>query len=150
MFYPNNILSKFTFHKSNKGYRILCLALEEAMKLYPCEFSMNQLCQRIAERTGGKNPKSLQRILNRTVEAIGDNPDNGKLLKKIYQHSIDEKIFAKDFICSFVEYSIQHPAEVEDSSYIILQTTSTPNVFLDPDGKRCTIQYLEEKMTVAG
>jgi len=150
MFYPNNILSKFTFHKSKNGYRILCLALEEAMKLYPDEFSMDQLCQRIAERTRGKNPKSLQRILNRTVESIWENKLNSELLEKIYQYPVYEKISAKDFICSFVEYSVQNPGEVADPSCIVLRPTSTPNVFVDMDGKRCTIQYLEEEMTAAG
>lgn len=145
MFYPKTIMSKFYFCKSSKGYHILCLALEEAMKLYPHEFSMDQLCQRIAERAGGKNPKSLQRILNRTVESIWKNKNNGKLLEKIYQYPVDEKISAKDFICSFVEYSVQHPGEVADPSYMILRTTLTPNIFLDPDGKRCTLHYLDTK-----
>ena len=98
MFYPNIIMAKFSFPKSSKGYRILCFALQEAMKLYPEEFSMDQLCMCIQQFTGEKNPKSVQRLLNRTVESIWKNPYNSKFLEEIYQYSVKEKTFAKDFI----------------------------------------------------
>ena len=115
MFYPNTIMSKFYFRKSSKGYRTLCLALQEARKLYPKNFSMDELCMHIQEQkpTGGKNLKSVQRLLNGTVESIWDCGDNRKLLNIIYQYEIKEKISAKDFICSFVEYAIQHPELTE-------------------------------------
>ncbi len=145
MFYPNIIMAKFSFPKSSKGYRILCLALQEAMKLYPEEFSMDQLCMRIQQFTGGKNPKSVQRLLNRTVESIWKNPYNSKLLEEIYQYPVKEKTFAKDFICSFVEYAVQHPEVMQSRSFLILWRNGSSGTFTTKEGRSCTINYLDEE-----
>ncbi len=136
MFYPNSILSQFAVRKSSKGYHILSRAIWEAVELYPQEFSFDQLCQHILKSTGGKNSKSLQRILNRTVESIWSCEYNQELLEKIFQYRVEEKISAKDFIFSFAEYYIQHPELRQSPFSLVLLPTESSNVFTTPQGQR--------------
>ena len=79
------IISKLPLPKGNNNYFVLCLAVQEAVRLYPrypTEISLEELCSRILRAAGKSSAKSVRRSLECAVE----------------------KFSAKDFIASAARY----------------------------------------------
>lgn len=146
MYEVTSIVSKFVLRKSTKGYRVLCLVLQEAVSLYPQSVPLEQLCLRIQESAGGASSKSLQRTLGRTIDMIWDCATNHDLLNQIYQYPVQEKPSAKDFICSLVDY-IKNPILLADPSWLLLKPTLSPHIFMTPKGRSCFVVDCEEKIS---
>ncbi len=101
------IISKLPLPKGNNNYFVLCLAVQEAVRLYPrypTEISLEELCSRILRDAGKSSAKSVRRSLERAVEYIWLHKGDNQALLAIFEHSIVEKFSAKDFIASAARY----------------------------------------------
>lgn len=125
-------ISKLPLPKSNNYYYVLCLAVQEAVSLYPKfpnELSLEQLCARILPASGKSKSSSVHRSLERAVEYIWLHKEGNQTLLAIYEHPIVDKFSTKDFIVSTARYICRMPPE-SDSSGLWLTPTSTPFRYL--------------------
>ena len=130
------IISRLPLPKSNNSYLVLCLAVQEAARLYPDypnKISLEELCRRIMHAAGKTNPKSVLRSLERAVEYIWLHKENNPALLAIYEHSIVDKLSAKDFIASAARYICLQSASAPDSS-LQLAPPGTPYRYLSKEG----------------
>lgn len=130
------IISKLPLPKGNNSYFVLCLAVREAADLYPQypnEISLEQLCSRILQPAGKSSSKAVRRSLERAVEYIWIHGEGNPALLAIYEHSIVEKLSAKDFIASAARYICKQSPQ-DNSSGIWLTPTGTPFRYLSEDG----------------
>lgn len=129
-----SVISKLTVPKGNNCYFVLCLAVQEAARLYPRfpnEISLEELCCRIMPPAGKSTPGAVRRALERAVEYIWLHGTENPLLLAIYEHPIVEKLSAKDFIASAARY-IQN--RTLGSSGLWLTPTATPSLYMAQDG----------------
>lgn len=148
MFEVSTIISKFALRKSSKGYRTLCLILQEAVRLYPQDIPLEQLCLRIQKSAGGASSKSLQRALGRTIDMIWECTSNHELLNQIYQYPVHDKPSTKDFIYSFVDYYyVKNSVFPDTSSCLRLNPTLSPYIFRTSKGHPYFVLDFETKIS---
>lgn len=132
------VMSHFAMRRSNKGYQLLCLAIQEASSLYPHFPTFDVFCRNLLKSTQETSVPAVQRTLARAVENLWDQKGNRRLFNYFYGYQVVEKPSAKDFVYTMGGYVCRKAAGPADTLPLrMLPGTIEPFIAAMPDGRPC-------------